>query len=239
MSEHNPANLSAYLRPTGPIAADVLLASDPAACMALAQLVIVRPLMANHSYGLWGYSGETESGRPLTVQSIGIGGASAAVVLGELAAHGARRAIHLAARDPGGGAEPGDRIVVTLARALDGTSRALGSPALARPDAALTARVLEAAGSGAREGVISSIDPGAAAPSAPELNGTVSAVDFETAALFAAGQSHGVAMAAAFVAAPPPAGDGDLAPGLAELAVASIDAFEDGATRPPATTAGG
>jgi len=220
--------LGSYLRPTGPIAEDVLLASDPAACMSLAQLLVTRPLMANHSYGLWGYSGETAGGRALTIHSTGIGAPSAATVLGELASHGARRAIRVAALPAGAGARVGERFVVSSARALDGTSRALGSGELAHPDPALTARLLATAGPDAREGRISSSDPGRtpAAGGIGELNGNSVAADLETAALFAAGRTYGVATAAAFVAGPAAGSDGVLPPGLAELAAACVAAFE-------------
>ena len=69
--------------------------------------------MSNHSHGLWGYSGRTHRGHELTIQATGIGGPSAAIVLGELAALGTRRAIRLGpctAIDPGLSA--GDGIVV-------------------------------------------------------------------------------------------------------------------------------
>ncbi len=54
-----------------------------------------KPLMSNHNRGLWGYTGETPEGRPLTVQSTGMGGPSAAIVLHELAELGVRRAIRV------------------------------------------------------------------------------------------------------------------------------------------------
>ena len=51
--------MTGHLRPTAPIFTDVLLPSDPAVALALAQRLLVKPLMANHNFGLWGYSGET------------------------------------------------------------------------------------------------------------------------------------------------------------------------------------
>ena len=138
--------MTAYLRPTAPIAADVLLPADPGLAMALAQRLMVKPLMANHHHGLWGYSGRTESGRELTVQATGIGGPSTAAVVAELAGHGARRLIRigtcaaldasLVAGERGGGRR--------RARARTGPAAALGAE-LARPDPELTDRLAGAA----------------------------------------------------------------------------------------------
>ena len=36
--------------------------------------------MLNHNRGLWGYSGTAADGAPLTIQSTGMGGPSAAIV---------------------------------------------------------------------------------------------------------------------------------------------------------------
>ena len=85
----------AHLRPSAPVAPDALLPGDPGRALALAQILMVKPLMANHARGLWGYHGHTEAGAPLTVQATGIGGASAAIVLTELAELGLKRAIRV------------------------------------------------------------------------------------------------------------------------------------------------
>ncbi len=126
-----------HLRPTAPIARDLLLPGDPALALTLAQRLLVKPLMANHSHGLWGYSGATAEGHELTIQATGIGGTSAATVLQELAAHGARRAIRLGtaiALEPT--LAPGDRVVVGAALAADRAPSAGDDSA--RPDPALT-----------------------------------------------------------------------------------------------------
>ncbi len=63
-----------------------------------------KPKMSNHAHGLWGYWGETEDGRELTIQSLGIGGPSAAMVLAQLAGLGVKRAVGVGtcrALDPG------------------------------------------------------------------------------------------------------------------------------------------
>jgi len=85
----------APLRPTAPIAADALLPGDPARALQLAQELLTKPKMSNHAHGLWGYGGCTEEGRELTIQSIGIGGPSSAIVLAELSGLGVRRAVQV------------------------------------------------------------------------------------------------------------------------------------------------
>src|SRR5690349_11269946 len=51
--------------------------------------------MSNHARGLWGYTGVTDAGKELTIQSTGMGGPSASVVLSDLAELGVRRAIRI------------------------------------------------------------------------------------------------------------------------------------------------
>jgi uridine phosphorylase len=85
-----------HLRPTAALAERVLLPGDPGRALALAQLLLEGPLMFNHHRGLWGYTGPAlADGKPLTIQSTGMGGPSAAIVLQELIALGARRAIRV------------------------------------------------------------------------------------------------------------------------------------------------
>lgn len=125
------------LQPVNPIAPRALLPEDPAVAMALAtELLGPDRVMANHAFGLWGYTGTAADGAPLTVQSTGIGGTSAAVVLAGLAVHGVRRAVVV---DPAGDDAPAT--VVELS-GTDGASRAVGhEPVL---DPALTERLLTA-----------------------------------------------------------------------------------------------
>src|SRR5258708_7329603 len=84
-----------HLRPSAPYAVDALLPGDPGRALALAQQLLVQPKMSNHRRGLWGYTGETPDGRPLSIQSTGVGGPSAAIVVAELAELGVRRAIRV------------------------------------------------------------------------------------------------------------------------------------------------
>jgi uridine phosphorylase len=194
--------LAIHIRPTAALAERALLLEDPGAAMALAQALLERPLMFNHSRGLWGYSGTAAAdGLPLTVQSTGIGGPSAATVLAELAGLGLRRAVRLGTCTAlVAGLEPGELIVVTGAIAADGASRALsgaGSPAgRAAPDPELTER-LRALAPAARHGLIASTDlfyrpPGADADLA--ARGAL-AVDLETAAMFNLAAAGGLAVA--------------------------------------------
>src|SRR5713226_3006364 len=84
-----------HLRPTAELAERVLLPGDPGRALALAQSLLTEPLMFNHHRGLWGYTGAAPDGEPLTIQATGMGGPSAAIVLSELIALGARRAIRV------------------------------------------------------------------------------------------------------------------------------------------------
>ncbi len=136
-----------HLRPTAELAERVLLPGDPGRALALAQLLIEGPLMFNHHRGLWGYTGPaTADGKPLTIQSTGMGGPSAAIVLHELIALGVRRAIRVGtcgALD--GGLELGDLVVAHEALASDGTSRKLGAGERIAADRELTAALASAA----------------------------------------------------------------------------------------------
>src|SRR5215213_4718701 len=86
--------MASILRPTGPIAPAALLVGDPGRALLLAQELLESPKMSNHARGLWGYTGAAEGGE-LTIQSTGMGGPSAAIVLGDLAELGVRRAVRV------------------------------------------------------------------------------------------------------------------------------------------------
>jgi len=120
-----------HLHPTATLAERVLLPGDPGRALALAQFLLEQPLMFNHHRGLWGYTGTAADGEPLTIQSTGMGGPSAAIVLHELISLGVRRAIRVGtcgALDAALGL--GDLVVAREAIAADGTSAALTSAAL-------------------------------------------------------------------------------------------------------------
>ena len=180
------------------IAADTLLPGDPALAMALARHLVDAPVMANHAYGLWGYTGETPAGRELTVQSTGIGGTSAAVVLGELSRSGTRRAIRIgAARALDPALAAGDVLVVEAAVAADGASRALGETGTTTPDPELSEVLAIACGREARRVTVVSADLDLGATPA-EADGAA-AFDLETAAVLTAARRAGVAAAAALL----------------------------------------
>jgi purine-nucleoside phosphorylase len=173
--------------------------------MALAQALLQAPRMANHSRGLWGYTGMTTAGGELTIQSTGIGGPSAVVVLEELAGLGVRRAIRIGtciALD--GSLDLGELVVVSAAIAADGASRALGAEANAAPDPRLHAALREAAaGAPATEARVASThhfyDPLAVERRAAWLDTGARAVDLGTAPLFTLGRNREIAAACCLV----------------------------------------
>jgi uridine phosphorylase len=163
--------------------------------MALAQAVIEGPKMCNHARGLWGYSGPTAEGRGLTVQATGMGGPSAAVVLGDLAELGVRRAVRIgtcAALTPE--LRPGDLVVASEAQAWSADGHG-GAPSV--PDEALTARLAAALGEEARFGRVASLDALHPTPGHASPEGDVA--DMQSAALLAAARNLGVTLAAVLI----------------------------------------
>ena len=151
-----------HLHPTAPLAPRALLPGDPGRALALAQLLLRAPRMFNHHRGLWGYTGAAlADGELLTIQSTGMGGPSAAIVLEELCDAGLAVAVRVGtcgALAPGLGL--GDLVVAREALAADGASRALGTGERVAADPGLT-EALErgAAGTGpARAGLVASTD---------------------------------------------------------------------------------
>jgi purine-nucleoside phosphorylase len=135
-----------HLHPTAELAERVLLPGDPGRALALAQLLMEKPLMFNHHRGLWGYTGRAADGELLSIQSTGMGGPSAAIVLHELVALGARRAIRVGTCGAlNGRLELGQLLVASEAIAADGTSRALGAGERVAADRGLT-EALDGAG---------------------------------------------------------------------------------------------
>jgi uridine phosphorylase len=191
----------AHLRPTAPIASDALLPGDPGRALMLAQELLIEPKMSNHARGLWGYYGVTESGRPLTIQSTGIGAPSAAIVLAELAELGVKRAVRVGTC--GGlqdGLALGELLAVQSAEGADGVSRLLGSDSPARPDAAL-GEALEraAAAAGGRGATVLATDVFPPPVEGPELASAAAAVDMESGALLALAARLGVAAGALLI----------------------------------------
>jgi purine-nucleoside phosphorylase len=202
--------VSSYLRPTAPIAPEALLPGDPKRAMELATALMAKPLMSNLSRGLWGYSGATHDGRALTVQSTGIGGPSAAAVLGELAGEGVRTAVRIGtctALDPG--LAPGDALVVAEAIAADGVGSALEPDAESVPaDRRLTDCLARQPGLAGPACVASTDLHGPPAHSADAWRGSGAiAFDLSAAALLAVGRRAGIAVGCALVVAESAAGE--------------------------------
>ena len=177
-----------HLHPTAPLAERVLLPGDPGRALLLAQSLLRDPVMFNHNRGLWGYTGTAPDEHPMTIQSTGIGGPSAAIVVAELAELGARRLLRVGtcgSLDSGLGL--GELLVADAAISDDGTSRALSDGAKLEPTPALLEALLGAAGPRARAGAVVSSDLFYHRP-ADERRWTAEgavAVDMETATLLA------------------------------------------------------
>jgi uridine phosphorylase len=184
----------AHLRPSAELAERVLLPGDPHRALAVAQALLEKPArMFNHSRGLWGYSGIAADGEPLTIQSTGLGGPSAAIVCEELIALGARRLVRIgtcAALDER--LDLGALLAPELVLALDGASAALGSDGPLAPDPQMFARLVEA---GAAPATVASRDLFYDHDGGPRAPGAV-AVELETAAVLGVAAHHGVPAAA-------------------------------------------
>ena len=176
--------MPARLRPTAPIAAEAILVGDPGRALMLAQHLLREPKMSNHARGLWGYTGLTEAGRELTIQSTGMGGPSASVVLADLAELGVRRAVRIGTCASLGESRPGDLLVVETANEQT-------------PDPALTS-ALESALPEASKGAIVSLDS-LYRPERDTPSVLAEAADMQTAGLLAAANELGVAAAAVLV----------------------------------------
>lgn len=188
-----------WLRPTAATAADAILVGDPGRALLLAQELLEQPKMSNHARGLWGYYGLTPAGRPLTVQSTGIGGPSAALVLADLAELGVRRTVRVGtcvATDTTLGL--GELLLVGAALASGGSASAFGGAAgeLVFPDDDLTARLGHELGPGMRQTRIASVD---AHPGEAALHPSAKAADMQTAPLFAQARARNVAVAGVLI----------------------------------------
>lgn len=185
-----------HLHPTAPLAERVLLPGDPGRALLLAQSLLTGPKMFNHNRGLWGYSGIAADGAPLTIQSTGMGGPSAAIVITELVDLGARRLLRVGTC---GALAPqlmlGQLLIVTEAVSDDGTSRALGAGSRVAADPELTARLTAAGDAGAAAGVVVSTDLFYHLSEQWVADGAL-AVEMETATLFALAERRGVNAAA-------------------------------------------
>jgi len=185
-----------HLRPAAPLAERVLLPGDPHRALAVAQTLLEQPKMFNHNRGLWGYTGTARDGEPLSVQSTGMGGPSAAIVVEELIDLGARALIRIgtcgALRE---GFELGQLVTATAVIGADGTSAALGASKRLTPDATLTAALVEG---GARPANVLTTDlfydPRDDLPAMWVTDGA-DVIEMEAAALLAVAGRHDVAAA--------------------------------------------
>lgn len=193
----------ARLRPTAPNAADAILVGDPGRALMLAQHLLQEPKMSNHARGLWGYTGETETGKPLTVQSTGMGGPSASVVLRDLAELGVRRAVRIGTCASLRDFELGDLVIVSDAFPEPGgsfpTPEGRDEPLqpTMEPDAVLTHQLLSVLGAQGRGVVSVSLD--VLHRPEHEVHPAAEVADMQTAALFATGAEFEVAVAALLI----------------------------------------
>ena len=183
--------MAIHLHPTAEPAPRALLPGDPGRALMLAQELLAEPRMFNHNRGLWGYVGAAADGEPLLIQSTGMGGPSAAIVLEELCDLGVERAVRVGTC--GGldsSLELGALVVAREALAADGTSRALGAGERVPASSALVPE--------GRAGLVVSTDlfydPDPAREEAWRAEGAL-AVEMETATLFAVGARRGIEVA--------------------------------------------
>jgi len=219
-----------YLRPSAPTAPDALICGDPARALSIAQHVMVQPRMSNHNRGLWGYHGETPSGRALTVQATGIGAPSAVAVLTEAIELGVRRVIRIGTCAAIGGAPPlGSTAIVEAAEAADGVSRTLGD--VGSPDPVLTSALAAASGAPGAEIRSSDLIPSRGGLAEPVGDGLH---DLQTAAILALARRLGAAAAAGVVVRSLDGRrleDEPLDAALLRLADSAVEAFAE--SRPP------
>jgi uridine phosphorylase len=184
----------AHIHQTAELAERVLLPGDPGRALRIAQELLDSPKMLNHNRGLWGYTGTAADGAPLSIQSTGIGGPSAAIVLTELIKLGARRLIRIGtcgALDPG--LAPGDLLVVSDALSDDGTSRALGMHPPLTPVHGSDELLAALVAGGTPRTIVASTDLHyeSAHRAHAWAQGGAQVVDLATAAVFATAARHG------------------------------------------------
>jgi DeoD family purine-nucleoside phosphorylase len=200
-----------HLRPHADVAERVLAPGDPGRAMRLAQLLLDGPRMLNHHRGLWGYTGVAADGAPLTVQSTGMGGPSAAIVCEELLRLGARRLVRVGTCGALAAAPRlGDLVVADAVLAQDGASRALGASDRLTPDPSLHA-ALRAAAPEAHAGLVVSsdlfYDPDPSRAAGWVRAGAL-AVEMEAATVLRVAERAGAAAACVLAVSDVPAGEG-------------------------------
>ena len=205
-----------HLRPATELAERVLLPGDPHRALFVAQELLEKPLMFNHARGLWGYTGLADDGEPLSIQSTGMGGPSAAIVCEELIALGARRLVRIgtcgALRED---IELGALLAAVEALPADGASAALGADGRVAGHPGLTERLVEAGAAGRDGGHHRSLLRRSRRDDWIRLG--AAAVEMETATLFRLAELRGVEAAAVLGVTDVPAPDGSRRAGPEEL----------------------
>jgi uridine phosphorylase len=176
-----------HLRPHADVAERALLPGDPGRALRLAQQLLDGPKMLNHHRGLWGYTGVAADGEPLTIQSTGLGGPSAAIVTEELIGLGARRLVRVGTCGALADLPLGSLVIADAVLAQDGASRALGAADELPADPQLLA-ALVAAGNGATTGRVITTDLYYGGP----LTADALACDLTSGAVFAVAARHGL-----------------------------------------------
>jgi uridine phosphorylase len=183
-----------HLRPAADLADRVLLPGDPHRALHVAQRLLDKPLMFNHHRGLWGYFGTARDGAPLTIQSTGMGGPSAAIVVEELIGLGAKTLIRIGTCGSLiDGIGLGTLLPVVNAIAADGTSRALGAGDRVYSDPGLLGALAGITGNRPVTAVSSDLfyDERDGLPKA-WVNAGASVVEMEAAAVMQVAKRHGV-----------------------------------------------
>ncbi len=187
-----------HLRPAAAAAPRALLPGDPGRALALAQELIDSPKMFNHHRGLWGYSGPAKAdGQPLLIQSTGIGGPSAAIVLEELILLGLSCAVRVGTC---GALHPalqlGDVVLATEALAADGVGRLLSGDRVSASES--LSQALSCCAQPTLAGLIVSTDlfyePAASGRQASWRAAGALAIEMEAAALFALAAKREIAI---------------------------------------------
>ncbi len=199
--------MPARLRPTAPLAPDAILVGDPGRSLLLAQQLLEKPKMSNHARGLWGYTGRTAAGDPLTIQATGMGGPSAALVLADLAKLGVERVVRVgtcAAFDSA--LRPGELLLSTAAFATGGSAASFGVAVgeTVSPDPVLVERLRAELTDEARAVTIASFDT---VPADAGAAGGAAAADMQTLAVLARAPTLGIAAAAVLIVAESEDGD--------------------------------
>ena len=209
-----------HLRPSEPLAERVLLPGDPHRALLVAQTLLDQPKMFNHARGLWGYTGTAADGELLSVQSTGMGGPSAAIVIEELIDLGARTLVRIGTCGAlVEGLELGELVSAREVIAADGASSALGATTPLVPDRgleqALGARAVTAVSTDlfydAREEI-----------EAEWVAAGAEVVEMEAATLLAIARRREVAAAVLLAVSDQLAGDGPRRIGAEELEAAGV-----------------